>query len=191
MDEDEFNRSIEPILSKKGKVYTAEPDRDPNDINPHLKVKSAPCVGWLFQSETTEERIKSVQLSYYFGKLVPYCNLFVDHDCKLIRLHEYLEVAACALIHHPPEHLPACLYEWLCLKLIVWPLTCLTRQVGFEDVIAEPISTHSFDRVWIGSHAAFELVKFIFYRLLTTLLAVPMAFILGVVFAVLSCVHIW
>ncbi|XP_047453244.1 caveolin-2 [Mugil cephalus] len=100
MDEDEFNRSIEPILSKKGKVYTAEPDRDPNDINAYLKV-------------------------------------------------------------------------------------------GFEDVIAEPISTHSFDRVWIGSHAAFELIKFIFYRLLTTLLAVPMAFILGVVFGVLSCIHIW
>lgn len=40
MDEDEFNRSIEPILLKKGKVYTAAPDRDPNDINAHLKVKS-------------------------------------------------------------------------------------------------------------------------------------------------------
>uniref|UniRef100_UPI0037E97871 caveolin-2 n=1 Tax=Semicossyphus pulcher TaxID=241346 RepID=UPI0037E97871 len=100
MDEDEFNRSIEPILSKKGNVYTAVPDRDPNDINAHLKV-------------------------------------------------------------------------------------------GFEDVIAEPISAHSFDKVWIGSHAAFELVKFILYRLLSTLLAVPMAFILGVVFAVLSCIHIW
>ncbi|XP_034540655.1 caveolin-2 [Notolabrus celidotus] len=100
MDEDEFNRSIEPILSKKGKVYKAEPDRDPNDINAHLKV-------------------------------------------------------------------------------------------GFDDVIAEPMSSHSFDKVWIGSHAVFELVKFIFYRLLSTLLAVPMAFILGVVFGVLSCIHIW
>ncbi|KAK5866880.1 hypothetical protein PBY51_011419 [Eleginops maclovinus] len=99
MDDDEFNRSIEPIL-KKGKMYEAEPDRDPNDINAQLKV-------------------------------------------------------------------------------------------GFEDVIAEPISTHSFDKVWIGSHAVFELVKFIFYRLLSTLLAVPMAFILGLVFAVLSCIHIW
>lgn len=39
MDEDEFNRSIEPILSKKGKVYTAAPDRDPHDTNAHLKVK--------------------------------------------------------------------------------------------------------------------------------------------------------
>lgn len=44
MDEDEFNRSIEPILSKKGKVYSAAADRDPNDINSHLKVKSLDCV---------------------------------------------------------------------------------------------------------------------------------------------------
>ncbi|XP_047237474.1 caveolin-2 [Girardinichthys multiradiatus] len=100
MDEDEFNRSIEPILSKKGKVYPAAQDRDPNEINTHLKV-------------------------------------------------------------------------------------------SFEDVIGEPISTHSFDKVWIGSHATFELVKFFFYRLLTTLLAVPMAFILGLIFGVLSCAHIW
>lgn len=98
MDEDEFNRSIEPFLSKKG--YSAPLDRDPNEINAHLKV-------------------------------------------------------------------------------------------GFEDVIGEPVSTHSFDKVWIGSHATFELVKFFFYRLLTTLLAVPMAFILGIIFGVLSCVHIW
>jgi len=67
----------------------------------------------------------------------------------------------------------------------------MIQQVGFEDVIAEPISTHSFDSVWIGSHAVFELVKFVFYRLLTTLLAVPMAFILGLVFGMLSCLHIW
>ncbi|XP_071387065.1 caveolin-2 [Centroberyx affinis] len=100
MDEDEYNRSIEPILSKKGKISAAPPDRDPNDINAHLKV-------------------------------------------------------------------------------------------GFDDVIAEPSSTHSFDKVWIGSHAVFELVKYVFYRLLTTLLAVPMAFILGLVFGVLSCIHIW
>ncbi|KAM4618576.1 caveolin-2 [Polymixia lowei] len=100
MDEDEFNRSIEPILSKKGRMSASPPDRDPNDINAHLKV-------------------------------------------------------------------------------------------GFEDVIAESSSTHSFDKVWIGSHAVFELVKYVFYRLLSTLLAVPMAFLLGLVFGVISCIHIW
>lgn len=67
----------------------------------------------------------------------------------------------------------------------------LPPQVGFEDVIAEPVSAHSFDRVWIGSHAAFELVKFLFYRLLSTLLAVPLAFVLGLLFGLLSCIHIW
>ncbi|XP_034390005.1 caveolin-2 [Cyclopterus lumpus] len=101
MDQDEFNRAIEPMLSKKARsACAAEPDRDPSDVNAHLKV-------------------------------------------------------------------------------------------GFDDIIAEPGSAHSFDTVWIGSHAAFELVKFIFYRVLTTLLAVPVAFILGLVFAVLSCIHIW
>ncbi|CAG08747.1 unnamed protein product [Tetraodon nigroviridis] len=100
MDEDEFNRSIEPILSQKAKASSSAPDRDPHDLNAQLKV-------------------------------------------------------------------------------------------GFEDVIAEPASAHSFDRVWIGSHAVFELVKFIFYRLLTTLLAVPVAFLLGVAFGALSCIHIW
>lgn len=38
MDEDEFNRSIEPILGKKPKVYSEVLDRDPKDINLHLKV---------------------------------------------------------------------------------------------------------------------------------------------------------
>ncbi len=54
MDEDEFNRSIEPILSKKkkGKVYAAASDRDPNDINAHLKVKSV-CAELFGESENT------------------------------------------------------------------------------------------------------------------------------------------
>ncbi|XP_059402387.1 caveolin-2 isoform X1 [Carassius carassius] len=108
MDEDEFNRSIEPILGKKPNVYSEVPDRDPKDINAQLKVGD------------------NARLTF-----------------------------------------------------------------GFEDIIAEPISTHSFDRVWIGSHAVFELVKYIFYRILTTFLAIPMAFIAGIVFGILSCIHIW
>ncbi len=39
MDEDEFNRSIEPLLGKKPDVCSGEVlDRDPKDINAHLKV---------------------------------------------------------------------------------------------------------------------------------------------------------
>ncbi|KAJ8269039.1 hypothetical protein COCON_G00116460 [Conger conger] len=100
MGEDEFSRSIDPFLAKKEKVLSSGSDRDPRQINEHLKV-------------------------------------------------------------------------------------------GFDDVIGEPSTTHSFDKVWIGSHAVFELVKYVFYRLLTTLLAIPMSFVAGILFAILSCLHIW
>lgn len=43
MDEDEFNRSIEPILSKKARLYSSAPDRDPRDINAQLKVTLRNC----------------------------------------------------------------------------------------------------------------------------------------------------
>ncbi|NWS71341.1 CAV2 protein, partial [Crotophaga sulcirostris] len=64
-------------------------------------------------------------------------------------------------------------------------------QLGFEDVIAEPELTHSFDRVWVCSHALFELSKYLLYKLLTLVLAVPLALVAGVLFAALSCLHIW
>ncbi|XP_035280551.1 caveolin-2 isoform X2 [Anguilla rostrata] len=74
---------------------------------------------------------------------------------------------------------------------MLYQLSRIVEQVGFDDVIGEPSSTHSFDKVWIGSHAVFELVKYAFYRLLTTLLAIPMSFVAGILFAILSCIHIW
>ncbi|XP_025059943.1 caveolin-2, partial [Alligator sinensis] len=70
-------------------------------------------------------------------------------------------------------------------------LWCLPLQLGFQDVIAEPASAHSCDRVWICSHALFEISKYLVYKLLTLLLAIPLALVAGVVFALLSCLHIW
>lgn len=67
----------------------------------------------------------------------------------------------------------------------------LSPQVGFEDVIAEPVSTHSFDKVWICSHALFEISKYVIYKFLTVFLAIPLAFAAGILFAILSCLHIW
>nr|XP_013802437.1 PREDICTED: caveolin-2 [Apteryx mantelli mantelli] len=65
------------------------------------------------------------------------------------------------------------------------------NQLGFEDVIAEPELTHSFDKVWICSHALFELSKYLIYKLVTLVLAIPLALVAGIIFAVLSCLHIW
>ncbi|KAL6457879.1 hypothetical protein MHYP_G00331090 [Metynnis hypsauchen] len=64
-------------------------------------------------------------------------------------------------------------------------------KVSFEDVIAEPASVRSFDKVWLWSHALFEVSRLWFYRLISLLLAVPVALVLGLLFAILSCLHIW
>ncbi|XP_036388292.1 caveolin-2-like [Megalops cyprinoides] len=64
-------------------------------------------------------------------------------------------------------------------------------KVTFEDVIAEPQSVRSTDKVWICSHALFEVSRVWFYRIITTLIAVPVSLISGILFAILTCLHIW
>ncbi|XP_076124218.1 caveolin-2 [Alosa pseudoharengus] len=64
-------------------------------------------------------------------------------------------------------------------------------KVTFEDVIAEPESVRSGDRIWIWSNALFEVSRVWFYRIVTVLLAVPVSLIAGMLFGVLSCFHIW
>ncbi|KAK5613028.1 hypothetical protein CRENBAI_002920 [Crenichthys baileyi] len=64
-------------------------------------------------------------------------------------------------------------------------------KVTFEDVIAEPPSVRSFDKVWFWSHALFEVSRLWCYRFISLVLAVPVSLAAGLLFAVLSCLHIW
>ena len=64
-------------------------------------------------------------------------------------------------------------------------------EVAFEDVIAEPASVRSFDRVWVWSHALFEVSRVWCYRLISLLLAVPVSLVAGLLMGLLSCLHIW
>ncbi|XP_058229225.1 caveolin-2 [Hemibagrus wyckioides] len=64
-------------------------------------------------------------------------------------------------------------------------------KVSFEDVIAEPISVRSGDRVWFWSNALFEVSRVWFYRIVTAVLAIPFSITAGVLFAFLTCLHIW
>ncbi|XP_012715727.2 caveolin-2-like [Fundulus heteroclitus] len=64
-------------------------------------------------------------------------------------------------------------------------------KVMFEDVIAEPHSVRSFDKVWLWSHALFEVSRLWCYRFISLVLAVPVSLAAGLLFAVLSCLHIW
>ncbi|XP_040263133.1 caveolin-3 [Bufo bufo] len=64
-------------------------------------------------------------------------------------------------------------------------------KLDFEDVIAEPYGTHSFDGVWKASYATFTVTKYWCYRLLSGLIGIPLAIIWGVLFALISFCHIW
>lgn len=65
------------------------------------------------------------------------------------------------------------------------------QKIDFEDVIAEPEGTHSFDGIWKASFTTFTVTKYWFYRLLSALFGIPMALIWGIYFAILSFLHIW
>nr|XP_046190986.1 caveolin-2-like [Oncorhynchus gorbuscha] len=62
-------------------------------------------------------------------------------------------------------------------------------KVTFEDVIAEPPLVRSFDNVWLWSPV--EVSHLWCYLLISILLAVPVSLVAGILFAVLSCLHIW
>ncbi|XP_028669251.1 caveolin-3-like [Erpetoichthys calabaricus] len=63
--------------------------------------------------------------------------------------------------------------------------------VDFEDVIAEPDGTHSFDGVWKVSSTVFTTSKYWCYRVLSAICGVPLALIWGFFFACISFCHIW
>ncbi|MEE6505824.1 hypothetical protein FKM82_005667 [Ascaphus truei] len=64
-------------------------------------------------------------------------------------------------------------------------------KVDFSDVLAEPASFHSFDKVWTWSDILFESSKLWCYRVISLLCAVPVSLLSGILFALLGCLHIW
>ncbi|XP_078286352.1 caveolin-2-like [Rhinoraja longicauda] len=63
--------------------------------------------------------------------------------------------------------------------------------VDFGQMVAEPFSTHSFDRVWAWSHVSFEVCKLWGYRAVSLIFAVPASIAAGCLFACAACLHIW
>ncbi|NP_001074163.1 uncharacterized protein LOC791212 [Danio rerio] len=64
-------------------------------------------------------------------------------------------------------------------------------KVEFSDVLAEPASTRSYDRVWVYSGIGFESARLWSYRCLSAICAVPLSCLCGCLFALLACMHIW
>ena len=67
----------------------------------------------------------------------------------------------------------------------------LFTKVFFQDVFAEPESSHSIDGVWRTSFRAFVLTKHWCYRIITAICGVPTAILCGIYFACLSFDYIW
>ncbi|XP_078144656.1 caveolin-2 [Centroberyx gerrardi] len=64
-------------------------------------------------------------------------------------------------------------------------------KVEVSDVLAEPATPRSIDRVWLYSVVGFEAARVWTYRCLSLLLAVPFALLSGILLAVLACLHVW
>ncbi len=64
-------------------------------------------------------------------------------------------------------------------------------QLGFDDVLAEPLNTQGFDGVWKLAFVIFTQTKLWMYRLFSAVLAVPASIFWGVVFSFVTAFYVW
>uniref|UniRef100_A0A4W5R469 Caveolin n=1 Tax=Hucho hucho TaxID=62062 RepID=A0A4W5R469_9TELE len=101
----------------------------------------------------------------------------------------WTQLELCLVCHLKDQYsFPTSRLDLICIAETV---DSVSPEVTFEDVIAEPPSVRSFDKVWLWSHALFEVSRLWCYRLISLLLALPVSLVAGILFAVLSCLHIW
>ena len=64
-------------------------------------------------------------------------------------------------------------------------------QLNFKDVLAEPDVAHGFDPIWRSAFILFTGSRYWIYRLLSALLALPLALIWGITFSLLTFFTVW
>ncbi|KAK9407624.1 caveolin-2-like [Crotalus adamanteus] len=64
-------------------------------------------------------------------------------------------------------------------------------KLEFSNILAEPSSFRTFDRIWTWSDIIFESSRLWCYRIISLLCAVPVSLCSGFLFACLGCLHIW
>merc|ERR1711881_202949 len=63
--------------------------------------------------------------------------------------------------------------------------------LDFDDVLAEPGSTHGLDPVWQISFVLFSQTKLWLYRIFAALVAIPAALMWALVFSLITVVYVW
>jgi len=64
-------------------------------------------------------------------------------------------------------------------------------NLDFDDVLAEPDTSHGFDSIWRLSFILFSQTKLWTYRLLSLLLSLPLSLLWGLTFALLTSIYVW
>jgi len=64
-------------------------------------------------------------------------------------------------------------------------------NIDFSCVVGEPAAVHGLDPIWRLSSLLFSQTKLWVYRVLAALISLPLALLWGVVFSLISVVHIW
>ena len=64
-------------------------------------------------------------------------------------------------------------------------------NILFEDVIGEPDPTHGFEFVWRLTYLLFNATRFWFYRIIAAIIAIPLALLWALIFAVINLATIW
>merc|ERR1711997_1013654 len=64
-------------------------------------------------------------------------------------------------------------------------------DLSFDDVLAEPSAAQGFEFAWKLAFVLFSTTKCWIYKLLSAVVAVPLALIWALVFALLTVVHVW
>jgi len=62
---------------------------------------------------------------------------------------------------------------------------------GFEDIYGEPDNVHSFNGIWRTNYAVFQAVRSFFYKLFSCIVAIPLAIVFGILFALISALSVF
>jgi len=64
-------------------------------------------------------------------------------------------------------------------------------DLGYEDIYGEPDSVHSFNSIWRTNATVFQAVRSFFYKLFSFIIAIPLAIVFGVLFALVSALSVF
>merc|ERR1712241_1545503 len=64
-------------------------------------------------------------------------------------------------------------------------------NLDFDDVLAEPLAAHGFDPIWRLAFILFTNTKVWLYKIVSGVIAIPMAILWGLIFSIITILYVW